>query len=805
MIGTLDRGGAETVALDICGEVPSETAHQIFVTLGGREGRLAPDFRAAGATVEQCPLYPLITFGPRLWMTFRRLRPDVVVSHVDLSSGFILTVARLAGITGRVARFHSEDDGRAGTIGRRLQRYVMRKALWLFATDVVGVTQSALVYALGGPVPVSDRRYRVLYNGVNLSRLDDADRATARRALELPLDATVLVHIARSAPEKNRRFLGDVFRAARARRPKTRLLVVGAGGTGDLAEFADDPSVLFAGERDDIGLILAASDVLLLPSLREGLPGVVLEALSCGVLVIATNLPGLREVRPALRGLMLLELAAGPQQWAERALEQADTSVERRQKTRRRFRSSPFLLEKVVAHWVELFRRRPVATRVTWPVWPAVALTVLLALPGLTTAQTFARQAVAICAVWVAGIAMLARRSRYGIYSASVFYLFLLGLFHGGLLFSVALRGDDSLNVLQRIWLNAGYTPAAARLALLGILAFSLAAAAAMSPGRAKGALDPPRPRSSPAFGSIGLAVQLLGLAVALIVVRRAGGFDAITGGYVAFLGRVDGHLIGYGILFLSIGAALGVAAGGRWRISAWLLFILVALVGIPLGTRSIVMFPLAAMLALEARQGRRMRPIVAGGFVLAVLVLSAVVFTSRQRGLSGLLSASWAVSPLNTVAEMGSSLRPATVVVGWHARGEAFRYGATLIAVPLRVVERWTGWHGGPPTLDDRLLQEEMMKRVGPIGGSPIAEGYHNFGTLGVVALLGIFGVITGRLDARYSTPFTDATTGVVLIPLLTEIRNGAAVLLPQIAIGLAAVALAAWIATRRAGGESR
>jgi hypothetical protein len=89
-------------------------------------------------------------------------------------------------------------------------------------------------------------------------------------------------------------------------------------------------------------------------------------------------------------------------------------------------------------------------------------------------------------------------------------------------------------------------------------------------------------------------------------------------------------------------------------------------------------------------------------------------------------------------------------------------------------------------------VFQNELLRRAGAIGGSPVAEGYHNFGTLGVIVLLALIGGVFGALDARPSTPLADALTGVVLIPLLTQVRNGAAALLPQIAIGLAAVAVA-------------
>lgn len=357
VIGCLDRGGAETVSLDLCRAVAPTDVEQTFVTVNGFEGSLAGQFRAAGAHVTQCPFDPRRSFAARLWRLLRATRPDVVVSHVSLSSGPILLLARAAGVPVRVARVWSAGDGRRDTRARRARRALFRRLLRHGATDVVAVTAAALRFARP---PRADPRYRVLYNSVDPTRLAGADRVTARRRWGLPDEATVLVHLGRAAPEKNRPFLVEVHRAAHLRRPGTRLLVAGAGGTADLTgahpEVVDDPTVVLAGEVADIAPVLAAADVLLLPSLREGLPGVVLEALAAGVPVVASDLPCVREVADQVPGVLPLPLSAGPGRWAECALTQADTSPAHRAGIIRGLRASPFLLDRSVRAWRELWR-----------------------------------------------------------------------------------------------------------------------------------------------------------------------------------------------------------------------------------------------------------------------------------------------------------------------------------------------------------------------------------------------------------------------------------------------------------------
>ncbi|MEO3776372.1 glycosyltransferase [Micromonospora sp. B11E3] len=356
VVGCLDRGGIETAALDVCRSIPPTQAHQTFVTVAGWEGTLAGDFRAAGAAVRQLPVRPRATFALRMWRCLRALRPDVVVSHISLTSALVLLMARFCGVPVRVARLWSEGDGRVETGRRRLQRTVLRRLLRHAATDVLGVTAAALDFTRP---PGDDPRYRVLYNGVALDRVDGWTRRAARERWGLPADVPVLGYLGRAAPEKNRPFLVDVHRAARALRPGTRLLVAGPAGTDDLTTacpgIGADGQVVLAGEVDDIGAVLAAADVLLLPSLREGLPGVVLEALAVGVPVVSSDLACLRELAALVTGLTPVPLSAGADRWAQVALDQAATGADRRREIASSLRASPFTLAAVAGQWRALW------------------------------------------------------------------------------------------------------------------------------------------------------------------------------------------------------------------------------------------------------------------------------------------------------------------------------------------------------------------------------------------------------------------------------------------------------------------
>jgi hypothetical protein len=420
----------------------------------------------------------------------------------------------------------------------------------------------------------------------------------------------------------------------------------------------------------------------------------------------------------------------------------------------------------------------------------AAVLALVYAYPSLTGRDTIGAQAAVVSVAWLACLAVLAGRGE-GVYAPAVVYLGIFGLFHCGLLIAVALDESVTASLPMIGWLYNPYLARATTLVIVGMLAFTLGTV--LVPPRAdagsKVAHQPTEPASARRVaGVVGVAVQLGGLGLLLLSIERVGGFGALADGYSALLLELNGSwTFAYGTLFTGIGTVLGVVAGGRLRLVAWAIFASYALLAFPLGTRGAVLFPLAVLVAIEARRGRRLRlpAAIAGVFVLFVLI--AAVRTTRNNGVGGLLTGNWAAAPLEAVAEMGYSLRPSVVVLGWHAQGEPPRGGVTLVAVVVRLIERLTGWHGGPPALDDRLFNQEILTRAGPIGGSPIAEGFHNFGLIGVVAVMMVIGVVIGLLARRPVGLYPDALLGMVLVPLFVEIRNSFAVVIPQVALGLA------------------
>jgi hypothetical protein len=209
---------------------------------------------------------------------------------------------------------------------------------------------------------------------------------------------------------------------------------------------------------------------------------------------------------------------------------------------------------------------------------------------------------------------------------------------------------------------------------------------------------------------------------------------------------------------------------------SGILLFVIWALIAIPLGLRGEAFFPLAAAAVIAARQ--RAFSISTGRTVLIVIILLLLITAVRQIRQVGISQydalTELRLNPLDSLIEMGSSLRPVTEVLLWETAGEAYLMGGSYWAPIERAARRIIpGIPRIPADQDERLMNILVQKRVGPIGFSPVAEAYRNLGYIGVGLFMFLIGFIMGRLNRWPSNPVQDGYVIVIFVPFLIQIRN--------------------------------
>jgi len=164
--------------------------------------------------------------------------------------------------------------------------------------QLICVSNAAYRSYLHAGVPAE--KLKVIRNGICVPA-PSRDRAGLRAQLGLPPTAKIILTVAGLNEQKGHRYLVEAMPTVLQHEPDARFVWVGEGPLEaelcqQIQAIGIDPAhVVFAGYRRDVPELLGAADLFVLPSLFEGLPLVVLEAMAIGVPVVATQVGGTRE------------------------------------------------------------------------------------------------------------------------------------------------------------------------------------------------------------------------------------------------------------------------------------------------------------------------------------------------------------------------------------------------------------------------------------------------------------------------------------------------------------------------------
>jgi glycosyltransferase involved in cell wall biosynthesis len=208
-------------------------------------------------------------------------------------------------------------------------------------------------------------RIDVVPRGRDASRLGQRTprrREDARRRLGVREPAMLVLAAARHEHPKGLDLLIDAFPQVRERVPEARLVIAGREGADSsrlraaVEELGLGRDVELLGERDDVADLLCAADVFVLPSRREGFPGVLVEALALRAPIVATDLPQVREVVGDCAVLVSSESANDLAAGLVRALAAPNDAAARASAGRARFERH-FTIERVAGEMLELYCR----------------------------------------------------------------------------------------------------------------------------------------------------------------------------------------------------------------------------------------------------------------------------------------------------------------------------------------------------------------------------------------------------------------------------------------------------------------
>jgi glycosyltransferase involved in cell wall biosynthesis len=354
---SLTPGGTEHLVVEICKRLQPE--FHVDVCCLDDEGAWAADLQEQGIEVTALRRRP--GFRPEVGRTIARLAAERQVSVVHCHQYSPFVYGRLATLWNRQLRVVYTEHGRLSDAPPSWKRRLVNPVLSRFNGAIVAVSHELRSYMLEARFAAD--RVDVIHNGIEPGVLPSAaDRQRARRSLGLADEAFVVTTVARLDPVKDFPTLLEAFALVRRKMPSAQLVIVGDGPERErlaarAARHDLAAAVHITGFRQDVRALLPAADVYVSSSISEGISITILEAMACGVAVVATAVGGTPEILPDGTGVLVP--SRDPQQMAAAILSLAADSRRRRAlaAAARLQLETSFTIDRMVDDYARTYRR----------------------------------------------------------------------------------------------------------------------------------------------------------------------------------------------------------------------------------------------------------------------------------------------------------------------------------------------------------------------------------------------------------------------------------------------------------------
>ena len=325
VIGIMNRGGAETFIMNLYRSIDRSKVQFDFVEGSNQSAAYDQEIMELGGRVYRCPRFNgKNLFAYRKWWNdfFKEHASEYVAvhGHIGSTAAIYLSIAKKYGLQ-TIAHSHGE-------YGKLSFKQTLYKGLSYptryISDDFFTCSEAAGTDRFGKKVSL-----KYIRNGIDTEqfRYNTVLREEMKNEFGWN-DCIIFGHVGRFTAEKNHKKILDIFRRINSKNERTRLVLVGDGPLKEeLERYADSigvsKNVCFTGVRSDVNRLLNGMDVLIFPSIHEGLPVTLVEAQCTGLkCLISDCITNEAVMDPGL--ITFKSIQDSDETWAEEALKLAD-------------------------------------------------------------------------------------------------------------------------------------------------------------------------------------------------------------------------------------------------------------------------------------------------------------------------------------------------------------------------------------------------------------------------------------------------------------------------------------------------
>lgn len=279
VFSTLDRGGAESMCMNLYRNIDRQKVQFDFVKHTPRIGSFEEEIRSLGGRIFEAPRFKVYNYlqYAHWWNKHLEKHHEHQIIHGHFFS-ISAVYFRIAKLKGRKTVGHIHASAADSKLKEILEKQISRYTDYAFACSTEA-----------GKWIYKERPFEVIHNAIDIEafHFSESARLEIRRQLGLG-DELTLGTVANLSQVKNPFGLLDIYREISRLIPQAKLLWIGSGELKEAVEKRIneenlDGRVKMLGSRMDVPELLQAMDVFLLPSFNEGLPVSVIEAQASGL------------------------------------------------------------------------------------------------------------------------------------------------------------------------------------------------------------------------------------------------------------------------------------------------------------------------------------------------------------------------------------------------------------------------------------------------------------------------------------------------------------------------------------------
>lgn len=295
LVQALDSGGCENMLLRTV-PLMHDFNHKI-ITLN-HKGELAEQFEKKNIpiiNINQKNLLDIFSYF-KLLKKIKKEKPDIIITylfHADFVGRLFLQLFTKIKVIPFLRTTYNHKKYWPARLFEKNTKY--------FVNNYLANSESVKNFYIKN-IGVKKEKIAVIPNGIDVDFFDKVERnENLRESFGIKKEETVIICVANLHINKGHKYLLEAFEKIYENNQKIKLLLIGEGDEKEgllnqIKNYKSKKNILFLGKRKDVPYLLKISDIFVLPTLFEGMSNAIMEAMACGLPIIATDIQENREL-----------------------------------------------------------------------------------------------------------------------------------------------------------------------------------------------------------------------------------------------------------------------------------------------------------------------------------------------------------------------------------------------------------------------------------------------------------------------------------------------------------------------------